>query len=191
MIYKPSFEPVGHKYQADDGTELDSVTGIIKGGLGLYQHKRISAKAEFGTDVHQTLQYYNEHDLNESTLAEPLKPYLEQYKDACKEHKIEHLQSETMRYEPDLLFAGTIDMICKVDGKMSLIDFKTGKIEPWHGLQLGAYSKLMEREITIEKAYCLYLQADGFQLTEYDHKQGWQYFLAIMAAAKVRKALGY
>lgn len=191
MIYKPSFLVEGHKYQADDGADLESVTTIIKNGLGLYVHKRVSPKAEFGTDVHKTIQYYNEKDLSESTLVEPLLSYLGQYKLACEFHKIEHLQSETMRYSPDFMFAGCVDMICKVDGKMSLIDFKTGKIEAWHGLQLGAYAKLMESEIEIEKCYCLYLTGENYLLKEYDHKQGWQYFLAIMAASKVRKALGY
>lgn len=191
QILAPNFNPIGHIYEDNSGNVLDSVTGIIKHGLGLYVHKRISPKAEFGTNCHKALQYYNEKDLDESTLDPAIAPYLAQFKLACIEKNIEPLQSETMRYCDTFMFAGTIDLIAKVDGKMALIDYKTGKVEGWHRWQLAAYGKLLESEIGAVDQYALYLQPDGYNLLKYEVADGFNEFLSLLVVSKLKKANGY
>lgn len=191
QIYEPAFLYEGHSYHTPDGTELLSVTQVCKAGLGLYIHKRSGPAAQKGTLVHQTLELYDKNDLVMETLDPILVKYLEQYKLALEENKITVIQNETRRYHPELLFAGTIDKIVKINGEYALIDIKTGKHEAWHMIQLGAYGKLLESEVDIKKYYCLYLTEDSHELVEVDGKEGFSYFLALYASTKIRIKLGY
>lgn len=191
QIHEPYFSVENHEYHAPDGQELVSVTGVCKSGIGLYQYKRVSNKALFGTNCHKAFQYFDEHDLNEATLEEAIKPRLEQYKLALSNEKIVIQQNEVMRYHPVFLYAGCIDKICLVNGVQSLIDIKTGKVEAWHGLQLAAYGELVREEIGITKHYCLYVQDDTYQLIDVTNEKYFKYFLALMASAQIKKELGY
>jgi len=190
-IYEPFFNYNGHEYHADDGTELLSVTGICKSGLGIYQYKRISAKAEFGTNVHKACQYYDEKDLDESTLDPAVGLRLEQYKLACKEKGIIRLQNEVRRYHPVYLFAGTIDLICKINGVMSILDFKTGKQENWHKWQTAGYAELLKSELGELDRYCLYISDSGYDLVKHDEPNNFREFLALKVVAEIKKNNNY
>jgi hypothetical protein len=56
---------------------------------------------------------------------------------------IEPLWAESRICDDDLMYAGTFDLLCKIDGKLVLADFKTSKAGdstyPEHSLQSGAY----------------------------------------------------
>lgn len=191
MANEPYFSVEKHEYHAPDGTELVSVTGVCKSGLGIYQYKRVSNKAAFGTNCHKAFQYYDERDLDEATLEEAIKPRLGQYKLALANENIVVQQNEVMRYHPTFLYAGCIDKICLVDGVQALIDIKTGKVENWHGLQLAAYGELVKEEIGPTQHFCLYVQDDTYQLVDVTDPKYFRYFLALMASSQIKKELGY
>jgi hypothetical protein len=190
-IYEPFFEPIGHLYHTADGTVLDSVTTIIKAELGLYQYAGVTDAAGRGTRVHMACQYFDEGDLDENTISDEVRPYLEQYKLALAAHDIQVDWNEKRRYHPVYLYAGSADKGARVAGVPSIIDIKTGKEEAWHFLQLGPYGKLVEAEYPHKKYYDLYLKPDGFKLVEQDGKRGMSYFLALLAAHNLKKNLGY
>lgn len=60
----------------------------------------------------------------------------------------------------DLKFAGTLDILCKIDGVWCVIDIKTGRQSKInHGLQVRAYGEAVEQSmgIKVEKYFALYL----------------------------------
>ncbi len=53
----------------------------------------------------------------------------------------EPIVSEMTVFNDDECYAGTLDFICRIDGKIWIVDFKTGQyIWPSHRLQVSAYS---------------------------------------------------
>lgn len=191
-IHEPSFVYENHQYHSPDGTELLSVTDVVKTGLGIYQYKRANAAAEKGTQIHKALQYFDEDDLNEDNLDPIIKPYLEQYKLAKQEKGIVRIQNEIRRYSPKYLFAGCIDLICKIDGKYSIMDFKTGKKESvsWKW-QLAAYEELMKEEIGPMDRYALHLSDTNYNLIKYEEENNFREFLSLMVVTEIKKRNGY
>lgn len=72
-------------------------------------------------------------------------------------------------------YGGTIDMICKIDGKIFLIDYKSGNyIYESHKLQVAAYAKawnLLNPDLKIDFAGILHLKSDT-RTVNYDKMQG-------------------
>lgn len=74
-------------------------------------------------------------------------------------------------------FAGTIDLICKIDGQLYIVDFKTGQyIWAEHYLQLSAYKRLEIKGIDLKDAKLAILQLNyrmnkkRFKFTELEDK---------------------
>jgi hypothetical protein len=191
IIYEPSFNPVGHEYHAPDGRRLDSVTQILKAELGLWKYGTCEA-AERGTRVHLACQLYDENRLDNSTVSEIDRPYLDSYIKAKRELKIRVYQNEIRRYHHIYLFAGTLDKIGDIDGVPVIIDAKTGEKSISYKWQTAAYLKLVEREVPKgTKRVCLYLSQDGYKLDWHDGATDWTEFLSLYAAHNVKKNYGY
>jgi hypothetical protein len=100
-------------------------------------------------------------------------------------HKPEIIVHEFSFANDELGYGGTIDMICKIDGKIWLIDYKSGNaVYDSHFLQISAYAKaweLLNPQYKIEKTGILHLKAStrkqvdgkiqgsGWQLQESDN----------------------
>jgi hypothetical protein len=57
-----------------------------------------------------------------------------------KEVKPEVVSTEITVFNDDIGYAGTVDLVCKIDGKPFIVDFKTSQyIWPSHELQISAY----------------------------------------------------
>ena len=69
-----------------------------------------------------------------------------------------------------LTFAGTLDRVVEIDGKIILLDIKTSNsIQPTHWLQLAAYNELIkEAGVNVDKVAILWLNAK----TRTDGKNG-------------------
>lgn|GEM_PF-2443593 len=84
-------------------------------------------------------------------------------KDIITEHTIASLTYK---------FAGTLDLCCRIDGKLTIIDFKTGAaIYFSHYLQLAAYKQAFE-EMYGKKVEQLYILRTGSR-----HKSGYEFKL--------------
>lgn len=65
---------------------------------------------------------------------------------------IEVVCAEAVRWSPTHAYLGTADLFAKVDGDLSVIDFKTGlRLYPTVWLQLAAYQKAYEEEFPDQK----------------------------------------
>lgn len=61
------------------------------------------------------------------------------------ETKPEIIANEVLAWNEEHGYAGTIDLICKINGQLYIVDFKTGQnIWPEYELQLSAYNAAME-----------------------------------------------
>jgi hypothetical protein len=68
------------------------------------------------------------------------------------EHQIELVQAEAPRWSPTYGFIGTGDLIAKVDGKLTVVDYKTSKrLYDTVFLQLAAYQLAYEEEFPDQK----------------------------------------
>ncbi len=151
-------------YKLDDGTRVPGVTtvlGILNkpalvkwannlGLQGIDSTKYRDEMADIGTLAHKMiLDYFNKVD----TDTEDYSPKQVELAENClmsfwaweKEHDIEVIMAETPMVSQTLRYGGSIDCYCNLDGKMALLDFKTGKaIYPEMFYQLAAYKGLLD-----------------------------------------------
>jgi hypothetical protein len=179
------FDEAEHRYYLGS-RELPSVTTILKmAGLLNPQHYTDFAR-ERGALAHRALEWFDQGDLDESTLDDRLVPYL----DAWKRFKAEAgfvVSAIELRLASEARgFAGTVDRIGKLAGRPTVLDIKTGSPERWHALQVAAYASLVrEADSTVTprvQRACVYLAADGRYFMElHEARQD----LAVFDAARV------
>ena len=154
------------RYKLDDGTKVPGVTtvlGILNkpalvkwannlGLQGIDSTKYRDEMADIGTLAHQMIvDYFNkvetdttDYSKNQIDLAENC---LLSFWEWEKGHKIEVIMAEAQLVSPHYGYGGTIDCYCMLDGKPTLLDFKTGKaIYPEMLYQLAAYVELLTED---------------------------------------------
>ena len=136
------------------GETIDTTTGFYDEDTGLIEN--------VPNEVKLRLQGYI--DFHKTYLPEPIATEIGLYTEEVDEDK-----------ELQFPWAGTADIICKMpDGKIYLIDIKTGKeYQKDHELQLTSYKLLWdhihgEEHCKIDRVACLYLNSKGkYKLKEY------------------------
>lgn len=98
-----------------------------------------------GTDVHHLI----ESDLKGKRIPRQsdtsTQTAFSNYKTWKRSHKIEVIQTEMTVYSAKHDYAGTLDAILRVDGKVGIYDWKTGKrFSPVNNLQIVAYRKALK-----------------------------------------------
>lgn len=146
----------------------EHMESILKPGIGLdemqikqlakdsiWAHKNArDGAADLGTWTHSWIQEYVEG-------GNPSRPFNQQLEKATSEFvewyrtlDIKNMECEKKLCSPTLKLAGTVDLICELDGKLTIIDWKTGSgIYPEAVLQMGAYVMMYEEEFgkTVEQ----------------------------------------
>lgn len=124
---------------------------ILEEARKKHQEKKEDA-ATVGGLIHKWIQEYIEWQLGRGE--EPKEPINDQMKLGMqaflawsKDHNVKFKETEKKVYSKKYGYAGTIDFIGKVNGKSSVVDFKTGS-GPWyeHVLQISAYKEAYEEE---------------------------------------------
>jgi hypothetical protein len=179
------FDEIEHRYYLGD-RELLSVTTILKmAGLLNPQHYTEFAR-DRGALAHRALEWFDQGDLDESTLDDRLVPYLDAWKLFKAEASFVVSAIELRLASAARGFAGTVDRIGKMSGRATVLDIKTGGPERWHALQVAAYASLVreaDSAVTprVQRA-CVYLAADGrYRLQLHDDRQD----LPVFDAARV------
>ena len=151
-----------HKYTLD-GEELPSVSQLtrfisreIYGDVGQFNLDRA---AERGTSVHKATELLDKYGTAE--IDEDIAPYLQAYIVFRKEHKCEWQKIEYATHHPDNLYAGTLDRVGTIDGKLVVLDIKTSSTiqKPLYTAQLNLYRKMLPDPI--EQLVILHLKKDG------------------------------
>lgn len=152
-----TFKEETHQYFIGD-REVPSVSEILR---FLFPNKYsnipewiLSAKARFGTRIHEAIECYEEDLYFE--LNEEEESVFNKYLLLKEENNIEVVEQETMVHFEGR-YGGRLDMVANVNGKRSLIDIKTTAKLDVESLayQLGLYAMAYGEEF--ESYYCIHL----------------------------------
>ena len=170
-------------YQVSDTTIYPSVTSVIsfisrkkfadwRARVGEEEANRKTKHATTrGTKLHKVLEVYIDNGDYQS-LDEYQSPLIQLMFKAAKSQLDSRLgtiyQQETNMSSDRLCLAGTVDLICEVDGELSIVDFKTsGKEKPegWledYFVQLSAYwAMFSEKTGVVPKKLVVFLVAEN------------------------------
>ena len=202
-----AFDPTDHTYRYRAGLEateviLPSVTQVMK-DTGLAQdfdaipNIDLDWYGDRGTKIHKACHLYDEKNLDESTVADEIKGYLDAYKAARELLLYNVIRSELIMAEPVLMVAGTLDKLVNGLGRLpyAIIDIKSGQPHSSHGIQLSGYKKLLQGFGTRIGLYGLYLRENGtFKLEDYtkEDKYNSQIFKAALTVYHAKRRIhGY
>lgn len=191
-IFNERYYKIGDKFYRN----VTTILGIIDKGYNYaewlkqtgYNSEIIVDRAgKFGTAFHQlverfllkeTVKYYDNNFLGDQTataLWERFMIWLDFWKELNKEHKVEYKLEgveyicHSDRYE----YAGTADLVAKIDGKATLFDWKTGNyVGEKDKLQLTAYMQAVE----CKQSRIIHIPAKkpnkkGYRITDVDFSQ--------------------
>lgn len=133
-----TFDDKTHTYTID-GIEVPSVTQVISAVLG----KQFSGEdAEYnmsrGRAVHEAARIFAEGD--DVEVAPEICGFVEALRKFWKELSPQPLAIERVVANPQLMYAGTLDLCAIVGGKRVVVDYKTGGMDEQRAmLQLGGY----------------------------------------------------
>lgn len=181
-----------HRYWCASGRELLGVTAILK-TAGLIDDRWFTEDGTLrGSYAHLALQYLDDGNLVESSVDPALQGYLDAYRQFLTDVSVGPVRlSETMLAHHMLGFAGTVDRVRDVRGRLAVIDFKTGAPQPWHRVQLAAYAVLVATALQapIVRRYGLYLRPDGtYTFIPYTDRSDWDVFKAALTVASFQRA---
>lgn len=187
------------RYELKDGTRVPGVTTIIgllnkpqlvvwsnKLGLdGIEVGKFVDDLAGVGTLAHDMVQsHFTGEKVDTSEYSEKdvkrAKNAIKSFDAWVKDLDIKPILNETEMVSEALKFGGKFDMYCTINGKKTLVDFKTSKaIYEEHFYQLAAYEMLLkEHGHEVEQAVIVRIgreNSEGFETRTIDdlskHKQ--------------------
>ena len=119
------------------------------------------AAASRGTEVHELAERYMLGD-EVSGSTDEINKHLMSFEKFWIEKEVQLIETELFMWHKDVPWAGTCDIIAKIDGKYCIIDIKTGNHYKSHEIQLNMYAELFNKIAEeynmpkVEKIYGLY-----------------------------------
>lgn len=183
------FQSKGHRYTLD-GVRLPSVTECIReAGLTPSMDFVSDWHLNRGSQVHAATALFDQEDLDESVLDAALRGRLEAWKAfrAATVADFAITEIEKPRHSPLLRFAGTPDRVGVWRGRPCIVEIKSGKPDPSHGIQTAAYALLAS---AVERLG-VYLADDGtFKVVTYTDRNDAAVFTAALTCWHWRAANG-
>lgn len=175
MLDEVTFEAETHTYRYA-GRVVPSVTQAlaILNDFTMVNPAVLEAARQFGSNVHAAIDLYNWDELDEETLDPALRPYLDEWIQFRADTDFELIDSEIRVFSKIPLYAGTADVLGKLNGKRCVIDIKTGAVPRTVGLQLAAYAHALPDKP--KHRFCLQLSAGSYQLREYKSMRDFSWF---------------
>lgn len=181
-----------HVYRVD-GRIVKSVTQILK-AAGVYELGGSPEQLEYsrwlGRHVHAATQFDDEGDLNESALDPVITPYLDAWRAFKSDVRFTVTANEQFVYSDEFDYAGQLDRLGLMYGRLSLLDLKTGAQQRATGLQLSAYHRALPKSIRagIEGRFALHLHPGNgrrpYTLIPYKERTDFAVFQAAMNLAR-------
>lgn len=180
------FDEVTHTYRFN-GMIVPSVTQILE-PLNRVKYEGINEStldraADRGTEVHDAIEFWLKFGMVD--ISQERRPYFDAFIKWWDGHSVKVIGSENRLYHKILLYGGTADLIAYVDGKLTLVDYKTTSVisDMTCGPQLEAYSQACASHgVRIERKAILQLKKDStFVWKEYPAKdiRCWTTFSAL------------
>lgn len=161
---------------------------------GSIPSRHLDAARLRGSAVHLACQLDDERDLEEASLDPWLQPYVVAWRDFRRLWVGELLAIERPLADATRGFAGTPDRIARSrEGRLVVVDIKTGDSAPVHAIQLAAYAELARAEFEAGarrvQRLVVRLMPDGkFSLIEHKTGSDWNVFLAALSLWKWRES---
>lgn len=177
-----------YKWLADHGWDEAEAIKSAAGDKGSKVHYAITDLI-LGKELNFQSEFLNPSTGKLETLTNEEWECLMAFREWFIANKPKVIANEVLVRNKDQKYAGTIDLICELNGKLTLIDFKTGQyLWPEHELQLSGYKHgaPIELEIDLASAELATLQIgyrrnkSGYKLTEIEDK-----FDLFLAAQKI------
>lgn len=174
--------------------EVPSVTTIIKilnkpfiakwaNSLGWKRQsydRVLEESANKGTFAHEVIHEYmfkegKKFDVSTQERVNFLYENINAFKDFEKDYKFKPIWGE--KSFSGEKFGGTVDLYCELEGKMTILDFKTSKkFYSSHFIQLGAYIQLLEKEdYKVEQVAILRLRDGEYHIKMMDRDKMGRY----------------
>jgi len=121
--------------RADSLKDLDLENLLAKSAK---EHDRVrNAAADHGIAVHSSIASY----IGNKTAVDRNDPVIIAFSEWQDAAKFEHIASERLVFSREHGYAGTTDLIGTLNGRLALLDIKTGRgVYPEYKLQLAAYA---------------------------------------------------
>lgn len=164
---KTYYDEENHKYYVDD-VEKPSVTEIANPisfeRLNAIQKVMLERARERGKRCHELAEEYlllGEIDTDEIELE--YFPYIKQFVLWAKTYRPKVLYTEKKLFGQE--FCGTLDLLCEIDGKVMIVDYKFTSSADKRSLsvQLEGYDRLARANgIHIDESWYLHIKKDGY-----------------------------
>lgn len=195
-----AYDDATHTYTLD-GMRLKSVTQILD-AAGLTNYANIPADilqraAAFGTAVHDMTCLYDNNNLDTESLDLALVPYLAAWRAFLQVTGWTTEAIEQLVYSRRYLYAGRYDRKGLYNGKLTLLDIKTGiknkATVRVTGIQLAGY-EIAHNELNgaekIKQRVAIWLGGDGaFKMETYTDKSDQARFLSCLTVANLKDEL--
>lgn len=188
------FDPGRHIYTVA-GIEVVSVTKVLS-RLGLSptypDTPEAEAKREFGTSVHLWTTYVDQMDATGKATeqmfpSEDIFGCGDAWRKFRNDYNVQILHTELPVYCHSKEYAGTIDRVALIDGKLTIIDIKTGNPGRVAGLQLAGYAHAFfedQGEMPRRLIAVQVLSSGQYKVSEYDltlHSRVWSAAMTVYA----------
>jgi hypothetical protein len=201
-------------YKKSDGTRVPGCTTIVgllakpqliswanRLGLeGIDSAKYVDDLANVGTLAHeQILAYFTGKEVDTKEFSQNdidrAKNSMKSFSSWLVGKKINPIWNEIQLVSEKFNFGGTLDMLAEINGKLTILDFKTGNaIYDEYAIQLGGYKILLkEQGYEPKKAMIVRVGRDnseGFEVKEYNDEQmevAEEIFMHLLAIYYLRK----
>ena len=162
-----TFDEKGHIYRLD-GMVIPSVTTLMK-PLSLDFYRMVDPMvldraAKRGTAIHNALENYTRFGIED--IEPEYDGYFESFRQWWELRKPFPLATERRVYHKILRYAGTVDLLCLIDGRLTLVDYKTSAQvnEKLCAVQLEGYDRAYESHgLKVENRLILHLSKTGYQ----------------------------
>ena len=162
-----TFRDEDHTYTLN-GIEIPSVTTLMK-PMSAETYKTVdpdtlNRAARRGTAVHNALENYAKFDIED--IDPDLRGYFDAFLNWWELRKPEVIATECRLYHKIMRYAGTADLICLIDGKVTLVDYKTSSQVNTKlcAVQLEGYDRAFESHgIKIDNRLILHLSKNDYQ----------------------------
>lgn len=130
------------KWLADKGWDEAEAIKIAAGNKGSKVHQAIKKYLQ-GEEVKMNDKFINSETEQEEELTVEEWDCIVSFEEFDKKFQPKVIALEQTFFNEKHGYAGTIDLICEIEGIIHIIDFKTGQnLWPEHELQISAYSHL-------------------------------------------------
>ena len=192
------FDEANHLYFVN-GKQTPSVSSILSPlvDFSYVPRETLEYASQRGTAVHRATELYDLGTLDDESVDEAVRPYLDAWKRFRQDTGFVPRLIERRVHHADYGYCGTIDregcMTELAGSPQAIIDIKTPvHLGPVVGLQLAAYQEALRSEgFQVDLRFAVQLRSDGnYRLQSYIEKSDFGVFVALLTLKRWREKHG-